>query len=94
MNLNRYTETIEELLYPLRECVSDGATPSASQVSRTRKAVHKLHKDAVRDINIRSSQDARHRGFLREQERIELLQRLASFMGDVDVELDSCTDPS
>ena len=94
MNLARYTEPIEALLIPLRKCVLDGASPSTSHVTRVRKAVDKLHKDALRDINIRSSQGARHRGFLHEQERIALLERLALFMCDVRVELNSFNSSS
>ena len=94
MNIAHYTDPIESLLDPLRRCVSEGMPPSQSHVARVRKAVDKLHNDAIRDINIRSSRDARYRGFLRDRERIALLERLAAFMNEVDRELDLCDNPS
>lgn len=87
MNLRRYTDPINEQLKPIRLIVASGTEIHPSKVKRVRKAVTRLYADAVRDINIRSSRGARYRSYLRDPERVVLLERLAIFIDSVLVEL-------
>jgi hypothetical protein len=88
MNLTKYTDPIDEQLESIRQSVAVGSFIPQSRLKRVRKAVARLHDAAVRDINIRSSRDARHRSFLRDAERVVLLERLAAFVECATEELD------
>jgi hypothetical protein len=88
VNVARYTDPIAAQLQSIRQKVEAGIAVPQSQFNRVRKAVRRLHTDAVRDINIRSSRNSRHRSYLREPERVSLLERLASFVDATLAELD------